>query len=88
MRKMDGEVGDWIRAAEPGRSDGGAALWPTSVQIQQRRNTKVLHTVWGPVQVPPPPRAPGPERNRNQLTRAERLRQAVRDTGWLTYGPR
>lgn len=51
-------------------------------------NAKVLHTVWGPGQVPPPPRAPGPERNQDQGTRAESLRQAVRDTGWLTHGPR
>ena len=31
---------------------------------------------------------PGPERNWDQVACAERLPQAVRDTGWLTYGPR
>ena len=33
--RSDGEVGDWIRVAETERSDGGAALWTTSIQIQQ-----------------------------------------------------
>lgn len=52
------------------------------------RNTQVLHTVCGPAQAPPPAGAAGPERSRNQLARAERLRQAARDTGWLACGPR
>ena len=36
MGKLDGEAGDWVRVAEPARSDGGAASWTTSVRIQQR----------------------------------------------------
>ena len=36
----------------------------------------------------PPLCPPGPERNWDQVACAERLPQAVRDTGWLTYGPR